>query len=160
MISIIAAAAKNGVIGAGGKIPWDIPEDMAYFRRITYGGAVIMGRRTYEDIGRPLPGRFNVVVSAKMQTAPEGTALAHSLAEAVEIAGNSGRENIFLCGGAAVYREGLAFADRIYLTILDKEYSGDVYFPEFSEKEFRLTSYERCDSAPITFCIYDKCRLR
>ena len=75
-----------------------------------------MGRRTYEDIGRPLPGRFNVVVSAKMQTAPKGTAIAHSLAEAVEIAGNSGRENIFLCGGAAVYREGLAFADRIYLT--------------------------------------------
>ena len=158
MISIIAAAAKNGVIGAGGKIPWDIPEDMAYFRRITSGGAVIMGRRTYEDIGRPLPNRYNIVVSAKLQTAPEGTALARSLAEAVEIAVRSGRENIFLCGGAAVYREGLAIADRIYLTVLDEEYDGDVYFPEFSEKEFRLTSYERCASAPITFRIYDKCR--
>jgi len=158
MISIIAAAAKNGVIGAGGKIPWNIPEDMAYFRRITSGGAVIMGRRTYEDIGRPLPNRYNIVVSAKLQTAPEGTALAHSLAEAVESAVRSGRENIFLCGGAAVYREGLAIADRIYLTVLDEEYDGDVYFPEFSEKEFRLTSYERCASAPITFRIYDKCR--
>lgn len=157
MISIIAAAAKNGVIGAGGKIPWNIPEDMAYFRRITSGGAVIMGRRTYEDIGRPLPDRYNIVVSEKMKTAPEGTVLAHSLAEAVESAVRSGLENIFLCGGAAVYREGLAIADRIYLTVLDDEYDGDVYFPEFSEKDFRLTSYERCGSAPITFRIYDKC---
>lgn len=156
MISIIAAVSRNGVIGADGKIPWDIPEDMAYFRRTTTGGAVIMGRRTYEDIGRPLPERFNIILSAKLKKAPEGTVLADSLEKAIELAKNSGRENIFLCGGAAVYREGLAIADRIYLTVIDRDYEGNVFFPKFSEKDFRLTSYEKCPSAPITFRVYDR----
>ena len=157
MISIIAAVSRNGVIGADGKIPWDIPEDMAYFSRTTTGGAVIMGRRTYEDIGRPLPERFNIILSAKLKKAPEGTVLADSLEKAIELAKNSGRENIFLCGGAAVYHEGLAIADRIYLTVIDRDYEGNVFFPKFSEKGFRLTSCEKCPSAPISFRVYDRC---
>ncbi|MBQ1433319.1 MAG: dihydrofolate reductase [Ruminococcus sp.] len=157
MISIIAAVSRNGVIGADGKIPWDIPEDMAYFSRTTTGGAVIMGRRTYEDIGRPLPERYNIILSAKLKKAPEGTVLADNLEKAIELAENSGRENIFLCGGAAVYREGLAIADRIYLTVIDRDYEGNVFFPKFSEKDFRLTSCEKCPSAPITFRVYDRC---
>ena len=157
MISIIAAVSRNGVIGADGKIPWDIPEDMAYFSRTTTGGAVIMGRRTYEDIGRPLPERYNIILSAKLKKAPEGTVLADNLEKAIELAENSGRENIFLCGGAAVYREGLASADRIYLTVIDRDYEGNVFFPKFSEKDFRLTSCEKCPSAPITFRVYDRC---
>ncbi|MBP3798654.1 MAG: dihydrofolate reductase [Ruminococcus sp.] len=157
MISIIAAVSRNGVIGADGKIPWDIPEDMAYFSRTTTGGAVIMGRRTYEDIGRPLPKRYNIILSAKLKKAPEGTVLADSLEKAIELAKNSGRENIFLCGGSAVYREGLAIADRIYLTVIDRDYEGNVFFPKFSEKDFRLTSCEKCLSAPISFRVYDRC---
>ena len=158
MICIIAAAAGNGVIGSGGRIPWNIPEDMAYFRRVTYGGAVIMGRRTYEEIGRPLPGRLNIVVTSGRKFRAEGLLYADSLKKAVELARRSGKEDIFLCGGASVYREGLDIADRIYLTEIDKEYEGDVFFPEISSDDFRLVSSEKCETADITFKVYDRVR--
>lgn len=156
MICIIAAAASNGVIGAGGRIPWDIPEDMAYFRKTTYGGAVIMGRKTYEEIGRPLPGRLNIVVTSNKEFKADGVMSANSLAKAVELAKSSGKEDIFLCGGASIYREGLDIAERIYLTVINKEYDGDVFFPEFSDKEFVLFSSETCETAHITFRVYDR----
>lgn len=158
MISIIAAAAKNNVIGSGGRIPWNIPEDMAYFRRITTGGAVIMGRRTYEDIGRPLPKRLNIVISSKRRFIGDDLLTAVSLADAIDLAKSSGRDNIFLCGGGAVYREGLDIADRIYLTRINRDYEGDVFFPEISEKDFRLVSEEYCKEADITFYVYDRKR--
>lgn len=156
MISIIAAAARNGVIGSGGRIPWNIPEDMAYFRRITYGGAVIMGRRTFEEIGKPLKGRLNIIVSSKRKFEGEDVLTAGSLRIAVELAKRSGRENIFLCGGASIYREGLDIAERIYLTEVDGEYEGDTFFPDFSRKGFELVSSERFEEAGVTFDIYDK----
>ena len=156
MICMIAAAASNGVIGAGGRIPWDISEDMAYFRNTTYGGAVIMGRKTYEEIGRPLPGRLNIVVTSNKEFKADGVLSADSLAKAVELAKNSGKDEIFLCGGASIYREGLDIVERIYLTAINKAYDGDVFFPDISDKEFRRVSAEKCKTADITFMVYDR----
>ena len=156
MISIIAAAALNGVIGSDGRIPWNIPEDMAYFRNITYGGAVIMGRRTYDEICRPLAGRLNIVVTSDKNYKKDGISVADSLAKAVGIAKNSGKENIFLCGGARIYREGIDIADRIYLTVINKDYEGDVFFPDISDTDFELISSEKCLTADIVFNVYDR----
>ena len=161
MICIIAAASKNGVIGCKGHIPWDIPEDKLYFRRTTEGSAVIMGRKTYEEIGRPLPNRLNIVISSSRNFCGEMLMTAKDLTEAISISEKYSKEhgsfnNIFLCGGRAVYKEGLKIADRIYLTVLDKEYCGDVYFPEFDHEIFTLVSSERCDKAGITFFIYER----
>jgi len=161
MISIIAAAAANGVIGKDGGIPWDIPEDRAYFKELTTGGAVIMGRRTYESIGRPLPERLNIVVSGSAVFSGKMLRTAGSLDEAVKTAEKWLRRKhsdsgIFLCGGAEIYRQGLEKAERIYLTELYDEYEGDVYFPEFSREDFRLVS---CDDHPelrLRFCVYEK----
>ena len=161
MISIIAAAAANGVIGANGGIPWDVPEDRAYFKRLTSGGAVIMGRRTFESIGRPLPERMNIVISSGGRLRGKMLRTAQSLDEGIEIAGKWLRKErteggIFLCGGAEIYRQGLEKAERIYLTELYDEYEGDVYFPEFSREKFRLIS---CDDRPelrLRFCVYEK----
>jgi dihydrofolate reductase len=156
MISIIAAAALNGVIGAGGRIPWNIPEDTAYFRNITYGGAVIMGRRTYDEIGRPLKGRLNIVVTSDKNYKKDGISVADSLEKAIGIAKSSGKENIFLCGGAGIYREGIDIADRIYLTVINKEYDGDVFFPDIIDTDFELVSSEKCPTADIVFNVYDR----
>ncbi len=157
MISVVAAAAKNRIIGRGGGIPWDIPEDRAYFKALTTGGAVIMGRKTFESIGRPLPERLNIVISGSKAYSGKLLRTAKSLPEAIEIAERYSLrkplKGIFICGGAAVYEQGLELADRVYLTELYDEYDGDVYFPELPER-FRLIS---CDDRPelrLRFCIY------
>lgn len=159
MISIIAAAAKNGVIGSNGRIPWDIPEDRAHFRKITSGGIVIMGRRTYEEIGSPLPDRFNIVVSASRSFSGRSLRTAGSLRKALAIAAVRARktgEQVFLCGGGKIYARGLKYASRIYLTELDDEYSGDAFFPKFSKKSFRCVSRTRSDELRLCFCVYER----
>lgn len=158
MICVVAAAAKNRVIGRSGGIPWDIPEDRAYFKALTTGGAVIMGRKTFESIGRPLPKRLNIVISGSKTFNGRMLRTAQSLPEAVRIAERYSHRKpltgIFICGGAAVYEEGLEIADRVCLTELYDEYEGDVFFPELPER-FRLVS---CDDRPelrLRFCVYD-----
>lgn len=161
MINIIAAAAKNGVIGAHGRIPWDIPEDRKYFSKLTRGGAVIMGRRTYEEIGSPLPDRYNIVVSASRSFSGRMLCTARDLSEALQLAEEYIAENatsgeIFLCGGSAIYSKGLKLADRVYLTELDDEIDGDTFFPAINEKEFRLISRRRRKDLRLSFCIYER----
>ncbi len=155
MICIIAAVAANGVIGAGGRIPWSIPEDMSYFRRITMGGAVVMGRLTYESIGRPLPGRLNIVVTRSKKVYGDGIVTAGSLPEAIAIAEGAGKD-VFICGGGSVYREGLAFAERLYITELRDEYAGDVRFPAFDHRKYRLIKREVNSDFGFSFCIYER----
>ena len=160
MISIIAARAKNGVIGCKGRIPWDIPEDRAHFREVTYGCPVIMGRHTYEEIGRPLPGRFNIIVSGSISLSGENVITTTDLKAAVRCAKlhieNKGcRNEIFLCGGERIYREGLSIAQRIYLTDINECFEGDAYFPEFGN-EFRLVMYRRLPQKGIKFSIYER----
>ena len=143
MIAIIAAMAANRVIGRDGKIPWNLPEDMERFRELTMGHIVVMGRRTWEEIGEPLPGRVTCLVSASSDIRRENMFTAASLPEAVRQANRMYPErHIFLCGGASIYQEGMRLADRIYLTVLDRAVQGDTYFPEIT-KEFQLLKREK-----------------
>lgn len=161
MISIIAAVAENGVIGSDGKIPWDIPEDKAYFKKITSGGIVIMGRRTFEEIGFPLPNRYNIVVSGNKDFCGENLRTAVNLDHALELARIYANENstddIFLCGGEKIYSQGMKYAQRMYITEINGSYDGDTFFPEFSRDEFRLSERICMSDGKLSFCIYERC---
>jgi dihydrofolate reductase len=126
-LSLIVAVARNGVIGKDNAMPWHIPEDLKRFRALTMGHHIVMGRRTWESIGRPLPGRMSVVVTRDPGYSAPGAVVAHSLAEAM--AACAGDDEVFVIGGAGIYREALASADRIYLTEVQADYPGDVWFP-------------------------------
>lgn len=127
-VTIIAAMAENRVIGKDGAMPWHLADDLARFRVITTGHPVIMGRKTFESLGRPLPGRQNIVLTRRKGYTPEGVIVARTLDEALELAG-AARE-VFICGGGEVYREALPLAGRILLTVIHCDYEGDTVFPE------------------------------
>ena len=132
MICIIAAAAHNNVIGSDGKIPWNIEADRKHFKCLTTGHVIIMGRRTFEEIGRPLPGRTNAVItSSKVKCG--GIEVFTSLNQALEKYKN---QTVFICGGERLYKEALPLADKIYLTEIDLETEGDRFFPEFDSSKF------------------------
>uniref|UniRef100_A0A831U5D2 Dihydrofolate reductase n=1 Tax=Geobacter metallireducens TaxID=28232 RepID=A0A831U5D2_GEOME len=155
-ITIIAAMAGNRVIGKEGRIPWHLPDDLARFRAITMGHPVIMGRRTFDSIGRPLPGRLNIVLTRREWYAPKGVAVARSLAEALELAGTAGE--VFICGGGQVYREALPLADRIHLTVVHLPFDGDVTFPELPF-DFVETARVEGEGAPRhTFLTFERRR--
>jgi dihydrofolate reductase len=130
-VSLIVAMAEGGVIGRAGRLPWHLPADMARFKRLTMGHHLILGRRTWESIGRALPGRRMLVVSRQARTLalPEGVRGVTSLDEALRIADAAGEDEVFVAGGAGVYREALARADRLYLTWVQAEVTGDTFFP-------------------------------
>ena len=121
-IAIIAAMAKNRVIGRAGRIPWDLPEDRAHFRELTMGNVIVMGRRTYEEIGHPLPGRITYILSSTRWFEEENC---HTVSSLSEVLGREPDRDIFICGGASLYQEALPLADRIYLTELFWEMAGD-----------------------------------
>ncbi|SNB46719.1 dihydrofolate reductase [Geobacter sp. DSM 9736] len=127
VISIIAAVSENGVIGCRGGIPWHLPADLARFKSLTMGHPLIVGRRTFESIGRPLPGRRMIVLSRQQSRRVQGCLLAHNVDEALQLAGDA--EEVFVGGGREVYEAFLAVADRIYLTVVHRKYDGDVSFP-------------------------------
>lgn len=134
MIALIAAVARNGVIGAGGRIPWDIPEDRKHFKELTMGHVLVMGRRTFEEIGRPLPGRLNIVVSKTLAAECDGLLYAASLDDAIRLAGEvAPGKTVFISGGGQLYEAALQLADVLYLTEIDAEISGDTYFPDIKK---------------------------
>lgn len=126
-LSIIVAMSKNHVIGRDGKLPWHMPEDFKRFKQITLGHPIIMGRKTFESIGHPLPGRQNIVVTHNQNFKVEGTTICHSFDEALEACGE---RDSFVIGGAEIFAEALPFADKIYLTLIEKNMEGDTFFPE------------------------------
>ena len=144
MISIIVAVAKNGVIGDKNTLLWHLREDMIHFRTTTSGHPVVMGRKTYDSIGRPLPKRTNVVITRDTNLAIEGCTVVHSLEEAVAMFDKS--EEVFIIGGAQIYKQALPIADRIYLTVIDKEYEGDTSFPEIDYSAWNEISREEHSS--------------
>lgn len=146
MIAIIAAVAKNGVIGRQGKIPWDIPEDREHFKEITMGHVIVMGRRTFEEIGHALPGRKNYVVSSTMssETGARDYDTAASLQEVID---REPHRDIFLCGGERLYREGMELADFIYLTELPVAVEGDTHFPAIPGEDFEESKRVFADTA-------------
>ena len=155
---IIAAMTRDRVIGKDGKLPWRIPDDMDLFRQFTVGNTVIMGRKTYESIGRPLKDRVNIVVSSSMHGA-SGLYVCRSLEKALDLAGkldlsNGVKTEAFVIGGSGLYQAALPLAGRMYISYVKQDYRGDAYFPEFSEEdwvvkerkeynEFRWVHYER-----------------
>ena len=139
-ISAIAAIGKNRVIGKGNDLVWKIPDDLARFRAITKGHPVIMGRRTFESIGKPLPDRKNIVISRDKDYAPEGVIAVYSVEDALEKAKGFGNNEIFVIGGGEIYKQMLPYTEKLYLTIIDSEADGDVFFPdypEFTKETFR-----------------------
>lgn len=157
-ISIIAAVAANRVIGRQGKIPWKIPGEQKLFKKITFGHAVIMGRRTYESIGRPLPGRLNIIVTRNRNYLAAGCSVVHDLPGALNSCPQD-EDEAFICGGGQLYHEALPLADRIYLTVIQKEIPGDTYFPEIPPNEFRLKESKTIQGVePYSFQIYERRR--
>lgn len=161
-LAIIVAAAKNGVIGLNNKLPWHLPQDLKYFKSVTLGKPVIMGRKTYESIGKPLPGRTNIVITrSKDWVAAEGVIVVNGFEEALHNAQRflnegAGGEAVVI-GGAEIYRFALQFADRIYLTRIDAEPEGDAFFNELQSTEWKLESSvagEATAQIPHEFLVY------
>ena len=132
--------ARNGVIGAGGKLPWRLPADLKHFRQITMGKPIVMGRKTHESIGRPLPGRENIVVTRDQNFRAPGCTILDSLEAVFEHCG--GAEEVMVMGGAELYRQLLHRTDRIHLTEVHAEIGGDTYFPPWSREEWRELARE------------------
>ena len=134
-VSIIVAVAGNKrVIGKKGGMPWNIPEELKRFREITMGHPIIMGRKTHESIGRVLPGRVNIVISRDPVYQAEGIIVAHSLEEALRLASLAqGHDEVFIIGGGEIYKQVLSVTDKLYLTKIENELEGDVFFPDYSE---------------------------
>ncbi len=143
-LSIIVAVADNGVIGKDNTLPWRLSADLKRFKGLTMGHHLLMGRTTFESIGRPLPGRTTIVLSRGNPKLPEGVLLAGSLTEAGEIAFAAGETEAFVAGGAAAYKEALPEADLLYLTRVAGEYEGDTFFPEWNRDGWELFSMETC----------------
>lgn len=154
-IVIIAAVARNGVIGLENRLPWRIPEDMARFKELTMGNAIVMGRSTFESIGRPLPGRTNIVLTRRDDWSHRGVRVAGSLQESLAIAEEQGQD-VFVSGGAEVYREALRIADRMELTEVDAEPDGDTVFPPVDWSLWEETEREPHDG--FAFVTYDRVR--
>jgi dihydrofolate reductase len=170
MISAIAAVARNGVIGKDNAMPWHIPNDFRYFKKMTLGKPVLMGRKCYESLGKPLPGRLNIVITSNPDRIREqATALFINMEEAAAIpdsghktglivvssieaaiaeARKTGAPEIMNIGGAQIYAAIMPFTQRLYLTRIDRDYEGDTFFPALDEKEWKLVSSERQDGDP------------
>ena len=136
IISAIVATAKNNVIGKNNQIPWYLPADLSYFKKITLDHHLIMGRNCFRSIGRPLPKQTNIVVTRDPFFTAEGILVSHSLEEALGMAFDGGEVEVFIIGGGEIYRETADLWDRIYLTEVDLEVEGDVFFPEIEPAEW------------------------
>lgn len=149
VIAAVAAMARNRVIGAGNKLLWHIPEDFKHFKRVTMGKPVIMGRKTYESIGKPLPGRANIVIS-RNPGAVSGdvtvvATLDDALAHARTVAAADGADEICIIGGGQIYSAALPVTQRIYLTVIDRNYHGDAFFPELNMAEWTAEKIAAAD---------------
>lgn len=150
MISIIAALTPNHVLGKDNKLLWHIQEDLKNFKNITTGNTVIMGRKTFQSIGKPLPNRNNIVISSNLSLTT-GITICPNLSKALETAKSFHKET-FIIGGASIYEQALPLADKLHLTHLKKEYDGDVYFPKFKNEEWGIEQEQ--EYPEFTFRIY------
>lgn len=139
--ALVVAVASNGVIGRDNQLPWKLPDDMSYFKLVTLGHPVVMGRRTYESIGKPLPGRENIVVTHNPAFQAPGCRIVASLDEAWKAAGDVAE--ISIIGGTSLFEETLPIADRIHLTEVEAEVPGDTFFPRFDRSQWRETEISR-----------------
>lgn len=140
IVSAIVAVAKNNVIGKNNNIPWYLPDDLKYFKAKTLNHHVIMGRKSYESIGHPLPKRTNIIVTRNPFFIASNCLVVHTVEEGLDIAQENGEEEVFILGGAEIYKLSLPYLDRIYLTQIDLEIEGDTFFPQLNMDEWELVS--------------------
>ncbi|MFP2926651.1 dihydrofolate reductase [Pyxidicoccus sp. 3LG] len=157
-LSAIVAMASNRVIGAGNQLPWRLPADLARFKRLTMGHTLVMGRKTYESIGRPLPGRAFIVVTRQRDFAPAGVQVAHSVDDALEQTRARGDVEVFIAGGAELYAQTQERWSRLYLTRIARDFPGDTFFPEVDLSGWRLIEDEQHPEAelPFAFLTYER----
>ncbi|HSJ37364.1 MAG TPA: dihydrofolate reductase [Planococcus sp. (in: firmicutes)] len=157
MISLMVAHDPKHVIGQDNQLPWHIPEDLAYFKKHTVGKGIVMGRNTFESIGRPLPKRRNIVVSRNKDLQIEGADVVHSLEAAVRLA-EEFHEEVMIIGGEQIFRSILPQADRLYITLIHKEFEGDTFFPDYGDGWKLVSESQRFDSGgiPYSYLIYDR----
>ena len=164
-IVLIAALSENYVVGSNNMLPWHLPGDLKYFKRITTGKAVIMGRKTYESIGRPLPNRTNIVISRNPDFRAEGVKVVASLEAAIRIATDvntrNGVQEVMIIGGASIYEEALPMAERLYLTHVHAKVKGGAYFPKVDFEQWSKVKWEdhkasADDAHDYSFAVYDK----
>lgn len=154
IISLIAAVDQVGGIGKDGKVPWYISADLKYFKRITMGHTIIMGRKTFESIGKALPGRTNLILSAQSDFQPADTIIFQSLDSALIYARDQGEEEVFIIGGEKVFHQALPLAQRLYLTKVDGDYRCDVFFPQFDITSWQVVEsdhHPKREKQPISF---------
>ena len=137
IVSLIAAMDRRRGIGLDNQLPWRLSADLKRFRALTMGHHIIVGRKTFESIGKPLAGRQMVVITRDIGFQAEGCLVSHSPEEAIQLARTRGENEVFICGGAEIYNQSIAQSDRLYLTLIDAEVEADTFFPEFDEQEWQ-----------------------
>jgi len=158
-ISVIAALARNRVIGIENRLPWRLPEDLAHFKALTLNHPILMGRKTFESLGRPLPGRTNIVITRNPDYRPEGCLVADSIPAALALCADA--DEAFFIGGAELYAQVIPLADRLYLTEVDIDAEGDAWFPDYDRSAFREASREshtgeKGDALAFDFVVYEQ----
>ena len=159
-ISIIAAMGTNRVIGRGNGLPWNLPADTRFFKETTRGHPVIMGRKTFDTMGKPLPGRRNIVITRRPHLEIPGAEVVSSLEAALSLV-NVQEEEVFIIGGSEIYEMALAIADRMYLTLIHESFEGDTFFPEFDESDWVVVSRrdheaDECNPHAFSFLTYER----
>ena len=161
ILSLLLAADENNVIGKDNQLPWRLPNDLKYFKNLTWGMPVLMGRKTFESLGKPLPGRKNIIITRNQNWKNEAVTVVHSTKEAINVAQESDVKEIFIIGGAEIFNSVFAEADRIYLTRIHHRFEGDAYFPELNTDEWHLVSQKYCavdekNAYPHTFQVWER----
>lgn len=159
MLSLIVAIAKNNVIGKENKLVWHMPADMRFFKNTTMGHTLIMGRKTFESFGKPLPGRKSIVITRQNDWQYEGVVVVHSLEDAIKVAPKD--EEVFIIGGAEIYRQAMPLCNKMYLTIIHHDFEGDTLFPDIDFSQWNLTSDEKYladekNSYDYSFRVYER----
>ena len=161
---MIAAVSQNGVIGKDNDLVWDLPDDMRYFMKTTTGHPVIMGRKNYESLPekfRPLPNRTNIIITRNENYSARGSEVVHSIEDALEVAGKGGADECFIIGGGEIYRIGLPYANKLYITEIEGVYDGDTFFPEYVKANWKEVSrvHHSIDDrhkVPFDFVVYER----
>lgn len=161
ILSIIVAVAENGVIGKNNEIPWQLPMDMKFFKETTMGHHMVTGRKNYESIGRPLPGRTMVIATRDSEFTAPGSLLADSIEEAIQLAMELEKEEVFIIGGGEIYRQTLHLVDRLYITKIHESFDGDVFFPQINESQWKevrsqLILADEKHKYSFTFYVYER----
>ena len=142
MISFVVAMDNNKVIGINNHLPWHIPADLKFFKKVTMGHPIVMGRKTYESIGKPLPGRENIIVTRNQNYSQEGCTVIHTIDELLKLSEEK-KEEICVIGGAEIFKATFPYADRLYITKINDEFEGDTFFPDFKEVDWKIISQEK-----------------